>query len=331
MRKMLSWRPFVDQLEVGVTNTIQDGPSKDSSSKTTDLHIGKPAWLKSPIPTGSTFFNIKRDLRDRKLFTVCEEAKCPNIGECWNTNTATFMVMGDTCTRGCRFCNVKTGNPNGWLDENEPMNTANSARMMNLKYVVITMVDRDDLMDGGAAHVGKVLAQVREQNPGIVIEVLVGDFRGVETSIQEMLKARPEVYGHNIETVERLSPRVRDRRADYRVSLRTLQSAKDLADYPVLTKSAIMLGLGESLDEVKASMRDLRHHGVDFVAIGQYLRPTKKHLSIKSYVHPDDFKRLEEYGYEIGFQSVASAPLVRSSYRAREFYELAVERRNQIG
>lgn len=287
------------------------------------LHIAKPAWLKTPIPSGETYFNIKRDLRDRKLYTVCEEAKCPNIAQCWNTNTATFMVLGDTCTRGCRFCNVKTGNPNGWLDPKEPAQVAESARLMKLKYVVITMVDRDDLADGGAAHVKQVVQTVHETNPGIKIELLAGDFRGSDEALMKILSATPEVYAHNIETIERLTPRVRDARAGYRQSLSVLKRTKELATYNILTKSALMLGLGEEIPEVEAALRDLREHDVDLVTIGQYMRPTKKHLSIKRWVTPEEFEHLGQYAKSIGFKAAVSGPLVRSSFRAREFYEEA--------
>ncbi len=293
------------------------------------LHIGKPAWLKTPIPTGETYFNIKRDLRDRKLYTVCEEAKCPNIGHCWNTNTATFMVLGEVCTRGCRFCNVKTGNPNGWLDKDEPRQVAESAALMKLKYVVITMVDRDDLPDGGAAHVAEVIRVVREQNPSIVIELLAGDFKGSEDALKTILAERPDVYAHNIETIERLSPRVRDARANYRQSIKALQRVRELADYRVYTKSAIMLGLGEEEVEVQKSLEDLREAGVEFINMGQYMRPTNKHLAIKRFAHPDEFQRLGDYAESIGFIAVASAPLVRSSYKAHEYYAQALKKADQ--
>ena len=288
------------------------------------LHVGKPAWLKTPIPTGETYFNIKRDLRERKLYTVCEEAKCPNIGHCWNANTATFMVLGEVCTRGCRFCNVKTGDPNGWLDDAEPRQVAESSAVMKLKYVVITMVDRDDLPDGGAAHVARVIREVRATNPGILIELLAGDFKGSEEALKTILAERPEVYAHNIETIERLSPRVRDARANYRQSIEALRRVRELADYRVFTKSAIMLGLGEEEAEVEVSLRDLREAGVEFINMGQYMRPTNKHLSIKRFAHPDEFDRLGKYAESIGFIAVASAPLVRSSYKANDYYAKAL-------
>jgi lipoic acid synthetase len=303
----------------------------NSSETSRALHIGKPAWLKTPIPTGETYFNIKRDLRDRKLYTVCEEAKCPNIGQCWNTNTATFMVLGEVCTRGCRFCNVKTGNPNGWLDKDEPRQTAESAALMKLKYVVITMVDRDDLPDGGAAHVAEVIRVMRELNPGIIIELLAGDFKGSEDALKTILAERPDVYAHNIETIERLSPRVRDARANYRQSIKALQRVRELADYRVFTKSAIMLGLGEEEHEVKKSLEDLREAGVEFINMGQYMRPTNKHLSIKRFAHPEEFDRLGQYADSIGFIAVASAPLVRSSFKAHEYFAKAKTKLADMG
>jgi lipoic acid synthetase len=284
----------------------------------------KPDWLKTRIPTGQTYFEIKRDLRAKNLYTVCEEAKCPNIGECWGTNTATFMILGDTCTRACRFCHVKTGDPQGWLDPHEPEQVATSVATMRLKYAVITMVDRDDLPDGGAAHAARVFQTIMERSPETVIEFLAGDFRGKDEPLATVLNTGIEVFAHNIETVARLSPRVRDARASYKVSLRQLARAKELASYHLYTKSALMLGLGETTAEVIEALKDLRRHGVDFVTLGQYMRPTKKHLSIKEYVHPDLFDELAEVAKDLGFLSVASGPLVRSSYRAREFYEKAV-------
>ena len=303
-----------------VTESSEKRPDKGRP----DLHVGKPAWLKTKIPTGGTYFKIKRDLRGRKLYTVCEEAKCPNIGRCWNEGTATFMILGDTCTRACRFCHIKTGNPQGWVDPNEPLQTALSARSMGLSYAVLTMVDRDDMDDGGAAHVAQVIQVVREHNPGIKIEILAGDFQKKRSSLAALMGARPQVFAHNLETVERLSPRVRDARASYRQSLEVLRLVKELSDYPVLTKSALMLGLGESMDEVEASLRDLRAYGVDFITMGQYMRPTKRHLSIKRWVPPEEFERIAGIAKELGFKSVASGPLVRSSYRAGEFYEQAM-------
>lgn len=295
-----------------------------NQEKRKDLHINKPKWLKTNIPTGSVFFNIKKDLRAKKLFTVCEEAKCPNISECWATNTATFMILGDTCTRACRFCNVKTGNPQGWLDDDEPRKTAESIRLMQLKYAVLTMVDRDDLEDGGAAHVARVFAAIRETSPSCRLEFLGGDFQAKESSLEQILAARPEVFAHNIETIERLTPRVRDARSTYRRSLSVLKSVKEIAPYKVFTKSALMLGLGESKDEVITALHELREHGVDFVTIGQYMRPSRRHLAIKDFVTPEVFAELGAIAEELGFLGVASAPLVRSSYKAGDLFDKAI-------
>jgi lipoic acid synthetase len=299
----------------------------DAVQKPAPLHINKPEWLKTKIPTGDIFFDIKRDLRSKNLYTVCEEAKCPNINECWATNTATFMILGDTCTRGCRFCNVKTGNPNGWLDPHEGEKTAQSVSMMKLKYAVLTMVDRDDLPDGGAAHIRSVFDAIRAKSPETKLEFLGGDFQGKDSSLEVVLSSRMEVFAHNIETVERLTPRVRDARASYRQSLKVLQRVKEIADYPVFTKSALMLGLGESMDEVVQALKDLREHQVDFITIGQYMRPSKKHLAIKEFVEPKRFDELAAIAEELGFLSCASGPLVRSSYRANEFYAKALQKR----
>lgn len=281
----------------------------------------KPPWLKTPIPKGEVFFSIKNNLREKKLFTVCEEAKCPNLGECWATGTATFMILGDTCTRACRFCHVKTGNPQGWVDLEEPANVAKSCKQLGLKYVVITQVDRDDMADHGSAHIRDVLNEIRTQNPEIKMEILGGDYAGCGESLTRVLDAKPEVFAHNLETVKRLTPRVRDARANYQQSLDVLESAKKNAKYDVFTKSALMLGLGETAEEIEQTMHDLRAVDCDFLTIGQYMRPTKKHLSIKKWVHPDEFAHWGKKAIELGFKGVASSPLVRSSYKAREFYE----------
>ncbi len=299
---------------------VEKVKTPEADGKKNKLHIRKPKWLRSKIPTGENYFAMKKDVKGKKLFTVCEEAKCPNIGECWNQRSATIMIMGGTCTRACRFCNVDTGNPEGWLDQDEPRQVGRSARELNLNYIVITMVDRDDLDDGGAEHISKVIEQIRFQSPGTKIEILAGDMNGCEKSLAKILEHRPEVFAHNVETVERLSPRVRDARASYRQSLTVLKKIKELADYPVLTKSALMLGLGEELEEVKSSLRDLREHHVDFMTIGQYMKPSKKHLAIKRWVNPEEFEYIANYSRKIGFQSVASSPLVRSSYKAYDFY-----------
>lgn len=307
-----------------------------TSNSDRQLHIGKPDWLKTKIATGETYFNIKRDLRERKLFTVCEEAKCPNIGTCWNFGTATFMILGDTCTRACRFCHIKTGNPQGWLDPHEADQTAESARRLGLRYAVITMVDRDDLADGGAAHVAHVLRRVREVNPGLKLEILAGDFRQNDEALRQIAEARPEVFAHNLETVRRLTPRVRDARASYQQSLHVLRRVKELSarlseSGPTLfTKSALMLGLGETMDEVLEALSDMRAYDVDFVTIGQYMRPTKQHLSVKRWVPPAEFDEIAAKARSMGFKSVVSGPLIRSSYRAADFYDAAIAQMSAI-
>jgi lipoic acid synthetase len=281
----------------------------------------KPKWLKSEQVKGERLYEIKRTLREGKLFTVCEEARCPNISECWNSGTATFMILGDTCTRGCRFCAVKTGNPAGLLDANEPMNTALNIKKMKLDYAVITMVDRDDLPDGGAAHIAQTVKTIQAENPGLILEILAGDFQGREEPLREVLFAGEgvDVFAHNLETVRRLSPRVRDARAKYDQSLRVLENAKKMRPQ-TFTKSALMLGLGEEANEIEQSLRDMRAASVEIVTIGQYLQPSNKHLSIKRFVHPDEFKHWQRVAEELGFKGVASGPLVRSSYKAAHLF-----------
>ncbi|MFZ9521717.1 MAG: lipoyl synthase [Silvanigrellaceae bacterium] len=281
----------------------------------------KPRWLKSEQIKGERLYDIKRNLREGKLFTVCEEARCPNISECWNSGTATFMILGDTCTRGCRFCAVKTGNPGGLLDADEPMNTALNIKKMNLDYAVITMVDRDDLPDGGAEHIAKTVDAIQRENQGLILEILAGDFQGKEDPLKTVLFAGRgiDVFAHNLETVRRLSPRVRDARAKYDQSLRVLQNAKHLRP-ATFTKSALMLGLGEEPAEIEQSLKDMRESGVEIVTIGQYLQPSNKHLSIKRFVHPDEFKHWQQFAESIGFKGVASGPLVRSSYKAAHLF-----------
>ncbi len=279
----------------------------------------KPSWLKVPIPAGPTVAGLEQVLRDRNLHTVCEEARCPNMGECWASGTATFMVLGDTCTRGCRFCAVKThaqGNP---VDADEPEKVAEACTAMRLKYVVLTMVDRDDLPDGGAEHVAATIRAIKRRDPELLVEALVGDFQGNEAQIAAVLAGKPDVYAHNVETVLRLTPRVRDHRCSYARSLATLRTAKRLAP-DVVTKSSLMLGLGESEREIDQAMDDLREHGVDVVTFGQYLRPTMLHLPVKEHVTPARFAALEQRAQKKGFLYVASGPLVRSSYKAAEYY-----------
>ncbi len=283
----------------------------------------KPDWLKVPIPAGPTVARLEGLLRERNLHTVCEEARCPNMGECWAGGTATFMVLGDTCTRGCRFCNVKThaqGNP---VDLAEPQKVAEACAAMALKYVVLTMVDRDDLPDGGAGHVAATIRAIKQQAAAagteMLVEALVGDFQGDRGQLEGVLRGGPDVFAHNVETVLRLTPRVRDHRCSYLRSLQVLRTAKAIAP-GIVTKSSLMLGLGESEREVEQAMDDLREHDVDVVTFGQYLRPTLKHLPVREHVTPARFKALEQRAQKKGFLYVASGPLVRSSYKAAEFY-----------
>lgn len=286
-----------------------------------DLSLVKPTWLKTPIARGETYFRIKKDLRDRKLVTVCEEAKCPNISQCWNTGTATFMILGDTCTRACRFCHIKTGNPKGWVDPKEPLQVAESVKNMKLSYLVLTMVDRDDLDDGGAFHIEKVISQVKVESPQVKVELLSGDFKVCYKTLDKVASCDLQVFSHNIETVKRLSPRVRDARASYAGSLKVLEYIKARCEVrKIYTKSSIMLGLGESYEEVVEALSDLRTHKVDFVTLGQYMKPTKKHLTVKKWVDPKIFEQLKTVAHKMGFLGVASGPLVRSSYRAGELY-----------
>jgi lipoic acid synthetase len=283
----------------------------------------KPEWLKIRPPGGETYSRLKGQLRERGLHTVCEEARCPNVEECWGGGTATLMIMGDTCTRGCSFCAVKTARLPAPLDPAEPARSAESVRLMELEYVVLTSVDRDDLPDGGAAHFAATVAEVRRQSPDTLIEVLIPDFGGDEAALATLVASRPDVVAQNLETVERLTHPVRDPRAGYRQTLDLLARVKQL-DPGRLTKSSLMLGLGETDDEVRAAMADLRAADVDFLTFGQYLRPTPRHLPVSSYVTPERFDAWRVEGEAMGFRYVASGPLVRSSYRAGEFAIRAV-------
>ncbi|HHF53283.1 MAG TPA: lipoyl synthase, partial [candidate division WOR-3 bacterium] len=253
------------------------------------------------------------------LHTVCVEAKCPNLGQCWGEGTATFMILGDICTRYCKFCATKTGNPRGIVDKDEPRRVAIAVQEMDLDYVVITSVTRDDLPDGGASIFRQTIEEIRKIKPDVYIEVLVPDFGGVRENIKTVIEATPTVFAHNVEVVRRLTPLVRDRRASYEKSLSVLSIAKEFSS-EILTKSGFMVGLGETFDEVIETMRDLRENGVDFLTIGQYLKPSPRHLEVDRYVTPEEFKVYEKIGLDMGFKYVASGPLVRSSYRAGEFF-----------
>lgn len=279
----------------------------------------KPEWLKVKMPGGENYKRLKVLSGELGLHTVCEEAHCPNIGECWGGGTATFMLLGDVCTRGCRFCAVKSGNPNLLVDELEPVKIAIALKEMKLSYVVLTSVDRDDLPDGGATHFASTILETRKRNPGLLLEVLTPDFRGDIEAACTVARAHPDVFAHNIETVERLQRRVRDVRANYNQSLGILRAIKEF-DPSIYTKSSLMLGLGETDEEVISSMRDLRAIDVDFLAIGQYLRPSSRHLEVENYVPPSKFEDFRKIGESLGFKYVASGPLVRTSYRAGEFF-----------
>jgi len=267
---------------------------------------------------------MKNQLRGLKLATVCEEARCPNIGECWgggpdSPSTATIMLMGDSCTRGCRFCSVKTARAPAPLDPNEPANTAKAVAAWGVEYIVLTSVDRDDLADAGSAHFAETVAELKRQCPHVLVECLVPDFSGVVEHVHRLALSGMDVYAHNIETVRRLTPSVRDPRAKYDQSLETLREAKR-ANPSLVTKSSIMLGLGETDDEVRTAMEDLRAADVDAVTLGQYIQPTKRHLLVKEFVTPEKFAEWEAVGKELGFLYTASGPLVRSSYKAGEFF-----------
>ncbi len=279
----------------------------------------KPSWIRVQAPGGENYVHIKETLRERGLHTVCEEARCPNLGECWRGGTATFMLLGDTCTRACAFCAVKTGNPKGVVDAGEPEKVAAAVGALKLRYVVLTTVDRDDLADGGAAHYAATVRAIRAHDANVRIEVLTGDFQGNEASLRTVLASEPDVFAHNLEVVERLSSVARDRRATYATSLEVLAAVKRIAPSR-LTKSSLMVGLGETEAELIASMRDLRAAAVDFLTIGQYLRPTPLHLPVVEFVEPATFERLRSIGMELGFRYVASGPLVRSSYKAAEHF-----------
>jgi lipoyl synthase len=280
----------------------------------------RPEWMKVRAPSvHSRYYEVKGLMREGHLTTICEEARCPNIGECWGRGTATFQILGETCTRACRYCYVHSGKPDAPPDPLEPLRLAQAAHRMGLSHVVVTSVDRDDVPDRGAAHYAATVRALQRKLPGATVELLTPDFLGVEEeALATVLEARPDVFGHNIETVRRLHARMRGAKASYDRALWLLQRVKELADYDVMTKSGIIVGLGETNDEVVETMRDLRAHGVDVVTIGQYLQPSPKHATIDRWVHPDEFRWFREQGEKLGFGSVFSGPLVRSSYRADE-------------
>jgi lipoic acid synthetase len=280
----------------------------------------RPEWMKVRAPSADGhFYDVKNLLHGLSLNTVCEEARCPNISECWGRGTATFQILGETCTRACRYCYVHSGKPQDAPDPLEPLRVAQAAAQMALKHVVVTSVDRDDVPDRGARHFAATIRAIKMKLPGASVEVLTPDFLGVEEdALRTVLAARPEVFNHNIETVRRLHRNMRGAKASYEKALWLLRRAKELADYSVLTKSGLIVGLGETNEEIVETMRDLRANGVDVVTIGQYLQPSPKHAAIDRWVHPDEFRWLREQGEALGFGSVFAGPLVRSSYRADE-------------
>jgi lipoic acid synthetase len=298
---------------------IKDGikPSSVPAATEAPAAARKPPWLRAPWAAGAGFSAVKAIVREHRLSTVCEEAKCPNIGECWNAGTATIMLMGAVCTRACRFCAVDTGNPHGWLDDEEPQNVARSVELMKLHYVVLTSVNRDDLADGGAAHYAAVVRAIKRRNPGTAVEALTPDFKGVLRDVHTVIDAGVEVFAQNVETVERLTHPVRDPRAGYAQSIGVLGAAK--AHRPgMLTKTSLMLGLGETDAEIRRTMADLRAAAVDILTLGQYLRPTTHHLPVERYVTPAQFDEYRRWALDLGFLECVSGPLVRSSYRAEQ-------------
>ena len=307
--------------QFGIT-AIKDGMKKTSDASL-NSRLRKPEWLKVQLPTGKHYKTLLQDVKAHGLNTVCQESKCPNIGECWNHSTATLMILGNICTRACRFCAVDTGNPKGWIDPLEPNNVAETVSLMALDYVVLTSVDRDDLPDGGARHIAHCVTQTKAKNPKVLIEVLSPDFSGSTASLDLLLQSELDVFSHNIETVERLTSLVRDPRAGYRQSLDVLMHAYEKN---MITKSGMMLGLGETDDEITATLRDLRSVGVSLMTLGQYLQPTKYHLDVNRFVSPVEFDRYREIGLGMGFKEFVAGPLVRSSYRAEQSFLNLVNR-----
>lgn len=285
----------------------------------------KPTWLRAKMPAGKGYSAVRNIVQEHRLSTVCEESMCPNIGECWNAGTATIMVLGSVCTRACRFCAVDTGNPKGWLDYEEPVNTGKAVKLMGLNYVVITSVDRDDLSDGGAAHYANCVREIKRLNPRTAVEALTPDFNGVRVHVEHVIDSGIEVFAQNVETVRRLTYPVRDPRAGYEQTIDLLRHAKHHRP-DLLTKTSLMLGLGERDSEIMQTMDDLRVANVDILTLGQYLRPTPNHLAVERYVTPDEFEAYRHEGLDRGFIEVVAGPMVRSSYRAEQ-----VLQKNNVG
>jgi lipoic acid synthetase len=301
-----------------ITIAMGGGRLEPAADGTTALRR-HPDWIKARVPSGDNYHDLKRLLHGLNLNTVCEEARCPNIGECWDQRTATVMILGDTCTRACGFCNIKTGRPD-WFDDDEPRRVAEAISHLGLEHVVVTSVARDDLPDGGASVFAETIRRLKADNPAMGVEVLIPDFNGVEAPLRTVMEARPDILNHNLETVERLQKPVR-KRARWDRTLGVLERARAYAaeiPYPVHTKSSLMVGLGETRDELSAAFRALREVDCDILTIGQYLRPSPKHLPLERYYHPDEFAEMKAEALALGFKHVESGPLVRSSYHARD-------------
>ena len=306
--------PTVKIVNHAGVKSIKDGMKGNSYSRVD--REKKPSWIRmTASQANKNYTNIKNKVKDLQLSTVCEEAKCPNLSECWSRGTATFMLMGDTCTRACQFCSVNTGNPKGWLDKNEPEKIANTISTMNLKYIVLTCVNRDDIPDGGAQHFADTVNAIKIKDKNIEVEVLTSDFDGSREAIKKVIESPIKVFAQNIETVKRLTHPIRDPRAGYEKTLRVLQTAKEL-NKNIITKTSIIVGLGETDDEIYQTFEDLRDHKVDIVTLGQYLRPTLNHHPVDRWVTPEQFENYRKKGLKYGFLEVISGPMVRSSYRA---------------
>jgi len=309
MNQIIPSKTVKENGTIAIRNGIKPNKNKNI------LPTRKPSWLRLNYVHTPKFKEVKRIVKDNHLKTVCEEALCPNIGECWSHGTATFMLLGDVCTRACKFCAVDTGNPRGRLDKKEPLKIAQSIKKMLLKYVVLTSVNRDDLEDGGAKHYSNTIKAIKNICPEVTVEALVPDFEGKKKSISVLLNSKLDVFAQNVETVERLTKRVRDPRAGYFRTLNVLKEAKKISP-GVLTKTSLMLGLGETTKEIESTLIDAFSAGVEILTLGQYLRPTLNHLPVERYVPPEEFLYYQEMAKSIGFKGVASGPMVRSSYRA---------------
>jgi lipoic acid synthetase len=309
MENLIPTKTIKENGVVAIKNGIKPNPNKLIPIER------KPTWLRVKSQNSSKYRELKSIVSDKKLHTVCEEAMCPNIQECWSHGTATFMLLGSVCTRACRFCAVDTGNPKGILDKDEPNKVANSIAHMNLKYAVLTSVNRDDLIDGGAEHFSHTIQAIKEKAPEVIVEALVPDFLGNKKSIEVLLNSKLEVFAQNLETVSRLTKRVRDPRAGYDQTLEVLSYTKQYSP-SVITKTSLMFGLGETQEEILKTFDDIRETGVDVLTLGQYMRPTVNHLPVEKWYTPEEFEYFKDLAIEIGFLEVASGPMVRSSYRA---------------